>query len=716
MKLPEFDVVQIYKKWYVLLIAAFIITTISYLIGTTGFFKEVELKFTDYRFRLDPVPAKADSNIVIVAIDDGSIDFFAKNGIPWPWPRSYYGYIIDYFTRSNAKAVFFDVIFDSADTEREETSSEQTDGDFANAMKNNRNVFLATKLTEDSTKVSPVLNNFSLNIYGEKYPFENIYLGLREPIDVLLNATKSVGVINVIPDRDGVIRKVPILQKVKNNILPQLAFSVFLNQRTDSLFIQKKHLVLDTLSIPIDKNGQYLVNWYAENAFKYYPFQAVIQSASAVYSGNTPLIPPDVFKDKYIIIGATASGLNDLRATPISSFLPGMEIWTTILSNFIHQDFVKVVPIWFTLMFTLIICFLANFTITHFPMKQSNFLLFLLLAFITLLNYFLWKNNRILLNFIIPIMGFVLSYGFYVTISYLVEGKAKAEIKKIFTRYLSPDVIDELEKHPHNVELGGKEIEATVMFSDIYDFTTYSEGKTPTEVVKNLNEYFDKLTNFVLDNDGLLDKYTGDGIMALFGVPIFRKDNALIACKAAIAHKKYCQEISKKKNLTVSEQLHLGTRLGINTGSIIAGNIGSIRRMDYTAIGDAANAASRLEGVNKFYKTDIIISESTYELVKNDVICRDLDIVRVKGKTLPTKIYQLIDEKNGNSKPEWIVQYEQALEMYRNAKWKEAIKIFEKLANAPLEDKPSKVMLDRCMKLRKTNPKNWDGVLTLETK
>ena len=260
MKLPEFNVVQIYKMWYVLLIAAFIITTISYLIGTTGFFKEVELKLTDYRFRLDPVLAKADSNIVVVAIDDGSIDFFTKNGIPWPWPRSYYGYIIDYFTRSNAKAVFFDVIFDSPDTEREETSSEQTDGDFANAMKNNQNVFLATKLTEDSTKVSPVLNKFSLQITGEKYPFEYIYSGLREPIDVLLNATKSVGAINVIPDRDGVIRKVPILQKVKDNILPQLAFSVFLNQRTDSLFIEKKHLILDTLSIPIDKNGQYLVN------------------------------------------------------------------------------------------------------------------------------------------------------------------------------------------------------------------------------------------------------------------------------------------------------------------------------------------------------------------------------------------------------------------------------------------------------------------------
>ena len=372
MKFSEFNIVQIYKKWYILLISAALITLISYLIGTSGFFKEIELKLTDYRFRLDPVPAKADSNIVIVTIDDGSIDFFTKNGIPWPWPRSYYGYIIDYFTRSNAKAVFFDVIFDSPDTEREETSAEQTDGDFAAAMSKNQNVFLATKLSEDSTEVSPILNRFSIKISGEEYPFEYIYSGLREPIEVFLNATKSVGVINVIPDRDGVIRKVPILQRLKENILPQLAFSVFLNQRTDSLFVRKKNIVLDTLSIPIDKNGQYLVNWYGQNAFEYYPFQAVIQSASAVYSGHTPLIPPEIFKDKYIIIGATASGLNDLRATPISSFLPGMEIWTTILSNFIHQDFVKVVPVWIALFFTLIISFLANYTITHFPMKQSN--------------------------------------------------------------------------------------------------------------------------------------------------------------------------------------------------------------------------------------------------------------------------------------------------------------------------------------------------------
>ena len=195
--------------------------------------------------------------------------------------------------------------------------------------------------------------------------------------------------------------------------------------------------------------------------------------------------------------------------------------------------------------------------------------------------------------------------------------------------------------------------------------TSLSEMKNPAELVDDLNTYFQKLTTIILNKEGMLDKYTGDGIMALFGAPITRKDHALIACDAAHTHAQYRKELLEKVSLEPAERLHTLTRIGINSGPIVAGNIGSSQRMDYTAIGDSVNLAARLEGVNKIYKTNILISEDTFRLVKDNYLCREIDYLRVKGKTKPTRIYELVDEKKSKLKPAWILDYEFALSLYR---------------------------------------------------
>jgi adenylate cyclase len=668
--------------------------------------QETELKLLDYRFRLDPIPERADTSIVLVAIDDFSLDFFSENGISWPWPRSFYCYAVDYFTSAGARSVIFDMQFYEPDIDREETYAEETDGMFADAIENSGCIYLGSQLLLDSTFVHPYVSNSTIPI-DDNFEPEITFSGIRAPIDPFITTARSIGIINAVPDNDGVIRRSPLLFKLNEMILPQMAFKVWLDQIENDKKIQtsNRELRIGNYMIPLDGNGKYLVNWYGRNAFTTYSFRAVISSASAVLNGQPPVLSPVIFKDKHIIIGATAAGLYDLKTNPYSKVMPGMDIWATALGNFVNKDFINILPPWINFVFTLLVIFCIFFLVTNLKPKKANILVLLVLVLLVGINLILWKTN--------------ISYLLVNMISYLLEGRSKREIRRIFTRYLNKEVIQQLEEDPQQVKLGGEEIEATVLYTDIYDFTSLSEKKTPSELVESLNDYFEKLIEFVFKFNGLLDKYTGDGIMALFGAPIPRDDHAILACRTAYAHKKFREDLMRKEKLTPDEKLHLKTRIGMNSGLLVAGNIGSEKRMDYTAIGDTVNLASRLEGVNKIYQTNIVLSESTYNLVKEEFLCRELDSLRVKGKKEPTKIFELIDvfaELETKKKPDWIQQYEEALNIYRKGDWQEAGNILMELAREPFNDKASQVLLTRCKYLLEFPPRKWDGILTLEVK
>jgi adenylate cyclase len=317
-----------------------------------------------------------------------------------------------------------------------------------------------------------------------------------------------------------------------------------------------------------------------------------------------------------------------------------------------------------------------------------------------------------------PICGLIVSYLTHTSLGYFIEGQAKRKISKAMSRYLHPDLVQQIALAPEQVKMGGQEVEATVMFSDIYDFTTISENFTPHELVAHLNSYFSDISGFILDHGGMLDKYTGDGIMAIFGAPLPRDNHALLACRAALAHKDFSIKLESGNHLSVADQFHSRTRLGIHSGKIVAGNIGSSRRMDYTAIGDTVNLSARLEGVNKIYKTKIIISNATFRLIKDEFICRELDFLTVKGKKTPTRIYELIAYRDhgDNDRYQWIEKYHEALDIYRQGNWENAGKLFEALAQKRDNDPPSLVMAERCKYLIENPPAHWDGILKLEVK
>jgi len=718
--------VKHYKKWYLILLSACVIALLAFAIDQIETVQEIELKTMDYRFVQFPITSRSDTNIVLVAIDKNSLDFFSDNGISYPWPRDFYAHAMNYFSAVGARTVLFDMLFYEPDLRRAETDPEETDGAFAQAIQRAGNVVLGAEMQFDSSSVPKKLSAFAINIKGDSIPQSHPYSGIELPIDTLLQATESIGVTNIKPDPDGIIRRVRLLNLLNGKYYPNLALSASLTDaETNSIRVVGQSLLLGDNKIPLQPDGNYFINWYGKGGpngvFKYVPFSAVIQSASAKLTGNTPSLSDQVFAGKDVFIGASAPGLLDLKPTPFTEYsvYPGMEIWATILSNLRHADFVHFLPAWMNLLNTILVSFLVIVIFSRLEMKWSNPLMLLVLGYIFGVALLAWQGKRTAVNITIPLIGFVLSYVYIATVSYVVEGRSKREIRKVFSRYVHPDVIQNLMKDPELVQMGGDEIYATVLFSDIYNFTTFSEGRTAPELVKYLNEYFDRLTSFVLDHNGLLDKYTGDGIMALFGAPLPRDDHALLACQAALAHRDYSLQLQEDDgDLTPAAHFHLNTRIGMNSGPIVAGNIGSERRTDYTAIGDDVNLAARLEGVNKVFKTKIIVSESTHDLVEEEFIFRELDLLRVKGKTMPVKIYELVDSVDSARDKDysWIPQYEEALSAYRAAEWKKAVKLFTELAEGTHKDSASQTMLERCELLKKDHPEAWDGIFTLMSK
>jgi adenylate cyclase len=330
----------------------------------------------------------------------------------------------------------------------------------------------------------------------------------------------------------------------------------------------------------------------------------------------------------------------------------------------------------------------------------------------------LFYQRMLWIRIVGPDIVILTTFAISAVTNYATEGKQRRELRRAFNRYLSPQVVTEVLENNEQVELGGKTIEGTVYFSDIKNFTEISELLPPKEVVTLLNEYFSLAAAEILKRDAMLDKYIGDAVMAIFGAPISRTDHASVACLTALqvqlVLQTYYSDSSRAKQRPKFE-----TRIGLNTGKMVVGNIGSATRLDYTAIGDTVNLASRLEGVNKIFGTHIIISESTFGLASNVVEARELDFLRVKGKKIPIRIYELLGEKGSlNAKERGKRElFGEGLQLYRNKQFQEASRVFKSILMLDPNDGPSQTYLSRCKTLRSQRlPRNWDAVSTLTTK
>ena len=740
-------------KQLIHILICFLISTI-YLIPTVidsppSFIETIQLKSIDTRFKIRG-GRKTSGNIVIAGIEQSSIDTYGR----WPWPRSVLAELIISLKKSGTKTIVFDLLFPEPElnpvipaikslsktyTELdllndnfqnqiffEEMAQviQQSDNDtlMAQAIAWSDNVILGMAFEPGKKTILPSkerdaataravyqYNEKNLEQLDEKkrsLTRENLLL----PLPKLAAGATGMSYVNIFPDKDGLIRRALIT--IFSNNKPYMPMAVaaaghFLDN--PPIWHTNGLLEIGENKIQCDPSQRIHLDFYGlENAFTVFSIADIIEGR----------IPTDELKDKIVIIGGIATGLGDIWPTPLSSEIPGVFIHATFLDNILQNRVLRLPN------YPLLINFITIAMMAFVPlvfMAAFSPLFFTLIGMIFLTGYaaiaqYFFANHQLILPVVLPMGAGITSILSLLVYNFMIETRQHRWIKKSFSQYLSPDVIDVLVKNPAQLSLGGEEKELTAMLIDIRSFTTLSEGLAPTELTRLLNLYLGEMTNVILDHGGTLDKYMGDAIMAFFGAPVHDPHHAATACRTAL---RVCEHLQKKRKEWVNKGLpFLKVGIGMNTGTMVVGNLGSDRRFDYSIIGDHVNLASRLEGLSKIYGVKIIISEYTRNHLGSEFKCRELDKVRVKGKKKPVGIYELMEKDTfteGNY--EFVDSFEKGLAHYRTKSFSKAMKCFNQTLLLKPGDSPSQLFLNRCHRLKNTTlSRSWDGTWDFKQK
>lgn len=666
---------------------SFIISLIIFLSNALGLF---ELKAFDL-FSRYLNPTGVSKKIVIVQVDQQSIDALSREGITWPWPRQVYAPIVEYL--SQAEALFIDILFT-------EPSSYGVEDDliFSDAIKKANNVHLPVFLSKKDEPITSEGKEFLDNLaIGDEISTDLKFNSVVYPIDVLRKSIKGSGNVTISPDDDGVYRRIPFIFQLKEYRIPHFLLGYLLDKGI--VKIRKNRIFVNDNEIPL-VGGKLLLRYYRNhNPFGTFSASEILKSYLDVDSSKTPAIRQDFFKDKIVFLGLTAAGLYDLKPTSVSAISTGVLIHATTLDNIINESFIRPVNNILVVFFMLLISLFVSYSVIKRHSLVINLSLFLAtLSIIVLIDLLLFKN-AIYMKIIPPISSLTVSFMIAVAYSYATEGRQRIFLKNTILQYMDKKIADFLLDNPSLIKPGGQKKRVTVFFADIAGFTTISEKTTPEKIATLLHKVLNSLTDVIIRNQGVIDKYIGDCVMAFWGAPFERDNDELNACYCAIQ----CIDALNQLNEGFRSDgfPNLSIRIGIHTGDAIAGNIGSDRLFHYTVIGDTVNLASRLESVNKFFKTRVIIGEETIKKTNNTFFTRELGSIAVKGKEFPIKIFELIgDEKATDPGERRIVElYHQGMQYYNQQKFKEAVEIFDEILRKYPEDGPSEFYRKRCADL-----------------
>ncbi len=687
-------------RGFVIGVAVFVLALI---LQFAHFFDVWEWKTWDLRLRLLSSPTQASGDIVIFLVDQDSLDVYEQQNVPWPWPREMYAYILEYCRQGGAKSVFLDFVFSE--------SSFYGPGDdqvLGEAMAASGNVFIPISLSKAEKDVEEPSLPFMERFYLASAPaLSKIALPMKSvslPVESLLQSVRGVGNSTFVQDRDGIFRRLPLVFSLDGSLLPSipLALAKFLDQD------------LNPADIPLDPSKQMIIRYYGKKGtYTSYSIAAVINSFAQLQEGKQPQVPPEEFRGKTIFIGGSAPGLLDLRPTPFSPVCPGVEILATVLDNLVHRDFVYLpsFPVFF--LFLALLSFITSVGASILKKIWMTVPFGIICLGLSAGAAYLAFISGYWLAFVSPVFVVVIAFTSAMVLNYSTEGRQRRFIKNAFRYYLSPDVIERVLENPSLLRLGGEKRVISSFFSDVARFTSISEGLSPEGLVNLLNDYLSEMTDIILSTGGTLDKYEGDAIIAFWNAPLDQPDHAVRACRAALECQKRLAELRPVFKKDYGHELSM--RIGINSGPAVVGNMGSHSRFDYTAMGDTINLASRLEGACKQYGIPILVGESTYLLAKEVILAREVDLIRVVGKSKPERVYQVLGEMSQAS-PEMLERVEDfhlALDFYRRRNWAEALDLFGK----DKEDELSSVYISRIESFRlNPPPADWDGIYDLETK
>ena len=602
--------------------------------------------------------------IVIVDIDEESLRQYGQ----WPWPRTLIADMINAIAKRGGVATGFDIVFSEpdrlspsniakdnsllpADIRQRLESLPDNEESMAQAMKNHPVVLgqAGVRNFSDIAATQREIGNVGFAQVGEDpipYLTQKKLHDLIQNQPVLEDAATGYGIFNIKADADNVVRRVPLVVLVRDKI--RLALSLELLRVAtggESFAIKTNEAGIEGIAVAgslINTDGQ-------GNVWPYFsvPNKERYISASSILNGS---VEPDLITDKMVLVGTSATGLEDYRAIPLGIQMPGVEIHTQILENILTDQYLKRPSITFLIEFLLALLagLLVIALVSRLGGVKSSIGVLILIASLFAYSWWNFSSRQFLVDATYPILVTSVLFVFMTTVNYIVEEQQKQRIRSAFGQYLSPALVDQLTDNPDKLVLGGEMRELTILFSDIRGFTTISEHyrDDPAGLTKLMNEVLTQLSKPILEHNGTIDKYLGDAVMAFWNAPIDEKDHAYQACTSALRMIEKIEEMNEyhhEQNVqNENQKLHeINIGIGINTGQCVVGNMGSESRFDYTALGDAVNIASRLEGQSKPYGVPIVIGQSTQELVKDRLAIFEIDLIRVVGKKDALHIYAL---------------------------------------------------------------------------
>lgn len=601
-------------------------------------------------------------NIVLVVINEKSVEKYR-----WPWKRELYSKILTYFYQyAHAKVIVHDAIINALDID-----NPQSDIKFFNAVKNTPNLvegFMPTIDVWGNEQQGREYDKIILERHGIKLTdnaehTDALYESLIKYPKPYLDVVKTAGSVLIIPSPiSGNLSPVFLDETIRNNeyifrynggYLGSVGFKVFqLVKNFPETILYNNHIDFPDLNykIKIKKCRYQFINpikYYKlldNDVYSHINYSAVdiMDSYDLIKAGKKPLINPEIFRDKIVIIGAyvpSGGGLNDSKKSPITNNHPGVDIQATVIDNILNNDFLKVVPDWANLLISLAFILLIFFCIKTLSLFKS-----VLSTVFTIISYilicFVCFYFGIVINIITPIVMFVLTTILAYTYKYFLENKSKEKVKTAMGKYMSEDVMKSVVQNIDNLGLGGKKSVVTVLFSDIRGFTSLSEKMSAQQVSELLNEYFTEMEPIITKHNGVINKFIGDAIMAIFGEPIQDENHVKNSVKCGYEMLEKVKKLNRKWAIEHKPEIEIG--IGINSGEVFVGNIGSINRMEYTVIGDTVNLASRLESYNKVYKTKMLISPSVYKEVKGFTDALKIPDVQIRGKANKMDIYEVL--------------------------------------------------------------------------
>ncbi len=640
------------------------------------FLEAFEAKTYDLRFKAMRGALAPNPDIAIIAIDDKSVAELGR----FPWTRTEYARLIKRLSDAGAKVVLFDAFF----PEHENAKADQA---FAAAAKQAGNVVLATSFDFDP----------AFNITGR--------IGSIPEIERVVN---GVGHINFLPENDGVNRRSLLLIEDAGKFTPSLGLMGAMAALGEKEFVPGAYdVALGERHIPVSGDYAMWINFTGPPGI--YPRF----SFADVAKGR---VDPALLKNKILFVGATALGIYDMRVTPFHGNTPGVEVHATIADNIISGRYIRQTGLEavIDILFIVLLGAIAYFLTTRLRLYVALPVTLAFIAGYVLLSYEFFLQGHWISMVYPPIAAFTaLMVGG--SFRFLVLERSARKMRAMFSSYLSDKLVARLEKDPEAAKLGGDTKEVTVLFTDIRGFTSYSEGHTPQEVVARLNEYLGEMVRVVERFDGTVDKFIGDGIMVYWGAPLAQPDHAELALSCIRAMNEKMNELRARWKSEGVEPFFI--RGGLQSGDVVAGNIGFTgKKMEYTVIGDTVNQAARLESTAKYYGVSFLVGEVTYE--KTSALCRyrELDRIRVVGKQMPVRIYEPVGFSTGMDEA-MVGQFNAALVLYRERKWREAAERFTEISQQLPEDKPCKIYMERCEYFAANPPADdWDGVFNRDEK